>query len=249
MSSERQNNEQQGGTVTVAVVWREPDGLWAVADTRLSGRLSRSPMAQLVTDHGPKLFPLAVTVWRKSSSGFFNDLRSQNIIGYLYAGFSGPALATHALCAAVLQSLITRDGREPTLAEVAEFIRTTADRYMRDWGVLSPAHCRFCAFVFGWCNVTQRLETYQIVPSGKDQLVVELSLVDDSEPKAIGSGSEEFSAQLEKLRTEGDPFGRTARLPLLAVERLVQDEVRDDVGGDIQLGVVTHAGLKITSRV
>jgi hypothetical protein len=88
--------------MTVAAIWRDADGLWAVADTRLS---SAGPTAatQSITDHGPKLFPLAVTVWQPGRSGFFNSVRSHNVIGYMYAGQVGPALATHALCAAVPQ--------------------------------------------------------------------------------------------------------------------------------------------------
>jgi hypothetical protein len=54
---------------------------------------------------------------------------------------------------------------------------------------------------------------------------------------------------MEELRGGADRFGRTARLPLLAVEDLVTSEVRDDVGGDVQIRYATSAGFQIMTRV
>jgi hypothetical protein len=59
---------------------------------------------------------------------------------------------------------------------------------MRDWASVWPAICR----VHIWCNVNQKLESYQIVPRVKERILVENNLVDDAAPKAIGSGLERF---------------------------------------------------------
>jgi hypothetical protein len=82
----------------------------------------------------------------------------------MYAGENGPALATHALCAAVLQNLHVINNRDPRLYEIAEFIRARAERYMRDWGERRPDHWKFTALIFGWCNVNHQLEAYQLIP-------------------------------------------------------------------------------------
>jgi len=151
--------------------------------------------------------------------GFFDAIKLQTTVGYMYAGENGPALATHALCAAVLQNLNATNAQNPSLREIAEFVRATAERYMRNWGERWSDHWKFTAFIFGWCHVNQRLETYQLVPSLQERIEVRCQLVDTSSPVSIGSGATEFFAKLEELRTEGDEWGRTDRLPLIAVEQ------------------------------
>lgn len=233
--------------MTIAVVWQEENALWAVADTRLSAQGTAT--AQRITDHGPKLFPLAVTVRVPGSSGFFNQTKLQTSIGYLYAGYNGPALATHSLCSAVLQSLITSDNRVPSLCEIANFICSLAQRYMRDWAECWPNHWKFTVLIFGWCTINRQLQTYKLAASIEGRILVTMQRLDTLNPVAIGSGVEEFAKQLEMLRSGSDAFRRTARLPLLAVEQLVARNARDDVGGDVQIGYVTSAGLQILGRV
>src|ERR1700730_13131817 len=136
--------------MTIAVVWKSEQTLWAAADTRFSVP-GNTTAAQRITDHGPKLFPLAVTVRQPGTSGFFGSIALQTTIGFMYAGAIAPALATHSLCAAVLQNLLTHD-RNPSLGEIVEFVRTCSERYMRGWGERWPdeQRWRFTALVLGW---------------------------------------------------------------------------------------------------
>jgi hypothetical protein len=232
--------------MTIAVVWQEGQELWAVADTRFSAP-GVTTIAQRITDHGPKLFPLGVTVWEPGPRAFFDAIRLQTSIGYMYAGEVAPALATHALCAAVFQNLQTTDHRDPSLSEIVGFVKNTAARYMLNWGQRWPQHWKFTALIFGWCNINHRLEAYKLVPTLQSQISVNSECMDVSKPVAIGSGANEFDECLKSLRAGAD--ASRPRLPLLAVERLVASETRDDVGGDIQLGRASSKGFQIMTRV
>jgi hypothetical protein len=234
--------------VTIAVVWREENALYAAADTRFSSP-GATTVTQRVTDHGPKLFSLPVIIRQPDAAGFFDSIRYQTTIGYMYAGQIGPALATQALCATVLQNLIVIPHLPiPKLSEIVEFIRMAAERYMRNWAELNPRFARFEAILFGWCCIEGELQAYQFAPKVEDRLNVKTQRLDLSEPVAIGVGTTAFTQRLESLRADGDPFGRSRRLPLLAVESLVLTEARDDVGGDVQIGYVTSHGLRIMAR-
>lgn len=235
--------------MTVAVVWREESFLWAVADTRISRPGSNG--AQSITDHGPKILPLPVVVRQPGTSGFYERERVRRTLGFVYAGATGPALSAHALCAAALQNLIIYpNAASPSLAEIAAFVARNSERYMRDWGRLArrPTEACFTALIFGWCDVHQELQVHKITPKINDQFAVCSEGLDVSKPIAIGTGAQTFGTRLDELYGDGDPHGRTARLPLLAVESLVASQDRDDVGGDIQIAYATRLGLQVMTR-
>jgi hypothetical protein len=230
--------------MTIAVIWEEDQGVWAVADTRISTP-GITTVVQPITDHGPKIFSLPLAIRQPSSF----DIRLQTSIGYAYAGSAGPALAAHALCSAALQNLVASNGRNPSLGEIADFISIVAKRYMRNWAERWPNNWEFTALIFGWCQINARLEAYQLVPSIKTEIQVESRCVDLSAPMSIGSGAAEFRRQFQIFVDSGqDSVGRSKRLPLLAVENIVERHVREDVGGDVQLGYATSSGMRILSR-
>lgn len=234
--------------MTVATIWEESGLLWAVADTRFSVRGETTPW-QPVTEHGVKLFPLSIIVRAPGTNGFFDAVALQTTIGFMYAGENGPAFATYAFCSSVLQNLVVTNGDMPRFADISNFIARSAERFMRDWGSRWREHWRFEAFVFGWCARCSLLQTYKLQPRTSDGLAVQVERIDTGTPAVIGSGAPAFREQLRLLQQGGDTFGRTARLPLLAVEQLVANEVQDDVGGDIQIGTVDRNGLRIATRV
>jgi hypothetical protein len=235
--------------MTIAVVWAEGNGLWAVADTRISKNAS-NPVAQVLTDHGPKIFILPVTIKQPGASGFFDCVRFTTTLGFAFAGSVPPALATHALCSAVFQSLISMPSKPlPTLAEVVEFVRKAADRYMGEWGQLSPSSADFSALIFGACPASGILQVFQIFPKSGCIPRVVATKSDLSEPVVIGSGTKAFRHCLVDLKAKGDEFGRSARLPLLAVERMISGGAVTDVGGAIQLARTDQMGVVLYSRV
>jgi hypothetical protein len=212
-----------------------------------TGRFSQT--AQVLTDHGPKILLLPVVVRQSGAAGFFDKVRLTTTVGFAFAGSVPPALATHAVCSAVLQSLIALASAPlPSFCEIAEFVRRSSEQYMRDWGVLSPNGARFSSLVFGRCPINGTFEVVHIAPTRESVFSVAAVRVDTSQPTAIGSGAEAFHNQLKTIQRDGDPFGRTARLPLLALEGLVSGQSQTDVGGAIQLARADFAGVELYTR-
>ena len=234
--------------MTIAVVWAEEGGLWAVADTRIStGRRSDSP--QVLTDHGPKILLLPVVIRQPGPSGFFDNVSLATTIGFAFAGAVPPALATHALCSTVLQSLISSPSTPmPTLREIVEFVRKTAERYMRDWCLLSPNSAPFSALVFGSSYAGNEFEGYRISPTPESVFPITAVQIDPSSPIAIGSAAQAFYDRLRSIEEHGEPFGRRLRLPLVTVENMISAQSRTDVGGAIQLARTTPLGVNLYSR-
>jgi hypothetical protein len=234
--------------MTVAVVWSEDGCLWSAADTRVStGRVSDT--AQVLTDHGPKILLLPVVVHQPGSHGFFDKVCLATNIGFAFAGSVSPALATHALCSAALQSLTSFPSAPlPTFEEIVDFIRRSAERYMQEWSVLSPNGARFAALIFGWCPKENGPRVFNIQPTVEGPFKVLATQADVSDPIAIGSGSKGFHDNLRTLRRDGEPYGRRSRLPLLAIESMITAKARPDVGGAIQLARASPAGTNLYSR-
>jgi hypothetical protein len=233
--------------MTIAIVWREADGLWAAADTRFSNPGS-ADSAQILTDHGPKILPLPITVGQPGPAGFFDQIQPIAAIGFVYAGGIVPALSTHAFCSAALQRLISNTGsRRPTLRELSTFIGHMAERYIREWGQLHPSGALFKAIIFGWCGVQEAMEAYLLAPSIDPQLSVKISRIDLDRPFAIGSGAPEVQDQLNLLQPPANPT-MPVREPLRILEGLIGQERRHDVGGSVQLAYATSAGISFLGR-
>jgi hypothetical protein len=118
---------------------------------------------------------------------------------------------------------------------------------MRNYAQRWPKHWRFVTIIVGWCNVNRTLEAYQLIPGLDTRVVVKSKRLDVSQPVAIGTGVKDFTDKLNSLRDREGPSGKAVP-PLLAVEALVAGDVREDVGGDIQLGYATSNGFQILSR-
>jgi hypothetical protein len=138
----------------------------------------------------------------------------------------------------------------PSLADIVDFVARTAERYMRDWASrYSLVAGGFEVFVFGWCPVKRELEAYLIAPSQiSGTFRTNSNKIALTDAAAIGAGADEFRQRLAQFTQNGEPWGRTARLPLVAVESLVEDATRDDVGGSIQLALATRAGVRFFAR-
>lgn len=233
--------------MTIAVIWREREGLWVAADTRFSGQGSAS--SQTLTDHGPKILSLPVVVRQPWPQGFFDHVKLSTTVGFAYAGAIVPALSSYAFCATVFSNLISdRQSPLPRFIELVQFVRDTSERYMRDWAELHPNNAMFKAIVFGWCPDQSQMQAFALVPKVDSALIVEIQQVDLSTPYAIGSGAQELLQRLKSTPPPTEPnsvFGE----PLRQLESLVSSKVRDDVGGSVQLAYATQTGVSLFSRV
>jgi hypothetical protein len=72
----------------------------------------------------------------------------------------------------------------------------------------------------------------------------EHELTDRSEAIAIGSGATEFQRRFRDVTRQGDLFGRTFRLQRVAVEEMLLENLRSDVGGDVQIAYANRNGLQ-----
>jgi hypothetical protein len=233
--------------MTVAVVWTENNQIWGAADTRFSAP-GITTTSQVITDHGPKLLSLNISVRVPSEGGIFSHIGYRSPLGFVFAGEVGPALATHALCNTIMQQLITVSNPCPSLEEVSEFVRRFALLYMAERAQLAPNNWMFSAIIFGWCPIKQSIAAYKLEPSVSSNIVVSSSLCDLSEPIAIGSGAPTFYQRFSEIRATPGADGRTARLPLLVVEHLALSSARPDIGGDVQLGYADATGFRHLSR-
>src|SRR5262249_7691143 len=168
--------------MTVVAIWSEESRLWAVADTRFSAKGFAEQ--QTLTDHGPKIFLLPVIVREPGSN--FGNVKHFTQVGFAYAGAVNPALSTHALCNAVLQSLFCAGEQPPPLSSIANFVSTISLRYMNDWGITNPRGALFSSFVFGYCIRARRLQAYQIEPITDGLLTTSVKRIKTETPISIG---------------------------------------------------------------
>lgn len=236
--------------MTIAVVWLEDGQLWAAADTRISSAANQdSNTPQVLSDNGPKLFKIPIIVKGPGPSGFFDQVVLSTAIGFAYAGSMQTAMATHALVSSVFQSLICPQEEVPSFKELVAFVESMAQKYIREWGRLSPSNCDFSVILFGFCHVNRQLTAYTLVPrSGSTPRILTCRWEDLTETIAIGSGKDKFNDELKYLRLEGDEFSRRGRLPMLAVEKMVSSHARVDVGGGLQLAWATPTAVELVAR-
>lgn len=114
-------------------------------------------------------------------------------------------------------------------------------------------HGDFEAAVFGWCPVVNRFAIYQLRPrllkSGFDVECSEHLSEGNQNAVAFGSGATRLMDEIEKITKDGDKHHRTGRLPLLAAERLVEENKLDDVGGSLSIGLADKIEFRLFAHV
>lgn len=228
--------------MTVAALWMEGSHLFAVADTRLS----RDEGVTRLTDAGPKLLPVPVTAHTPSSSTG-SAQASRRTLGAIVVGDIAPALLTVTSASMLLASLVSPDGGPPTLEKVSEFVAKLASRVSRDYlGTTKGTYGRFQILLLGACPRDGELGAYNVhareQPSGYEMVH---SACDLTGVSAFGSGRDRFEAELKSLEVDGDAYGRTSRLPIIAVENMITDAKARDVGGTPSIGWASR-GLDFT---
>ena len=132
----------------------------AVADTRIV-RTS----GNVLTEHGPKLLPIAVVCKQPGATGFFDREVYRTEIGFAYSGSSLSALAAHALSSTLLSKLIgAPNAPPPALNEIAFFVAGASAEYMREVCQLAGRDGMFSSIVFGFCPQTRVLRAFRLNP-------------------------------------------------------------------------------------
>lgn len=227
--------------MTVAVVWfNEKYGqIWCAADSRLSKG------GGVLMDGGVKVFEVPV-VCRKEVGEFEWEVTGDYSFGFVFSGASISALSTHAIVVAMSKNLVERQGEESSICldDIAKLFQFVGERQIIDIGKRLGAtehvgSCLFDCVVFGICPTKKALLAYEVKTSiavdVKSEIIVHE--VGSGFCLAIGSGAETFSSM---MRADGKRVP-----PLTVLAKMLDDEVRSDVGGYLQAGVVGEDGFRV----
>lgn len=230
--------------MTLAVLWyREKFGeLWCAADSRISGP------ARVLTDSGPKIFPIPVVCYEHLKNDKWR-VSKRHSFGFAFAGSTLSAMSTHSIASACTQNLAQKKGfKKPiTVEAVANLYAEIGCRQVIEMSARAGAGDNqlqffFDAFIFGFCPSEQRFIAFVIVSSvagGEFHFNVAKAPTQAGRYLPIGSGEASFVALMDELRNDQDAG------VMSTLREMVRREVRDDVGGHLQIGVAKKSGFQI----
>jgi hypothetical protein len=233
----------------------------AVADTRIV----RSA-GNVLTEHGPKILPIAVSCKQPGGDGLFNQEVYRADIGFAYSGSTLSALAAHALSTTLLSKLIGGTGAPPPpLSEVAGFVASASAEYMREVCQLAQRDGLFSAIVFGWCPERRALRVFELTPAyAQHPLTVDvqerslepITLQGAAARSAVVIGTSPdllrnaIDSELANARQRGETHDIIAfDAPKRALRQLIAEGANEMVGGSIQQAWATPAGFQIVSNL
>ncbi|RXT91380.1 hypothetical protein B1F69_14275 [Pseudomonas syringae] len=232
--------------MTLAVLWYRKDmgQLWCAADSRLS------KVDGVITDCGPKIIPVPIVCYKyhKDESQKKWLPESTHSFGFAFAGSSLAALSTHAIVCACTQALtIKGDVQIPvSVEEISKLFVSVGERQVLEMserlGALDSAHSYFFDFmVFGYCPREHKAKAFVGVSSLVDSFHINVAelLIGKNNFFVIGSGEQEFV----RLIKEAD--GMPGNGVMTALNTMLKQETRADVGGNFQIGVVDKKGFRL----
>ena len=166
-------------------------------------------------------------------------------LGYSFAGDVLPATMTFATASTFLQNLVTTgSANPPMLKDVAELVRRLSERFSKE--SLAGSNGKYGLFesaVFGWCPHRDRFAIYHLSPKlTSSSFLVEITEIlpaDEFSVTILGSGKKRLLEKIENIRTHGDKFLRTARIPKSAAEAIIEED-QGDVGGSLSIGIANR---------
>jgi hypothetical protein len=243
--------------MTIVAIWLEPsdDALWAVADTRISAP-GEAGGAIIRTDSGAKLFALPISCFRIGSEPSYRRHRHYSTsVGFAFAGDVLPATMTYATASTFLQNLGTVETADPPLlSDVAKLVRTVAIGFSKESLASSNGkYGEFEASLFGWEAHLNRFVVYHLTPKiSSESFSIDIHEHFPNDNRTVlmmGSGRSRLSSKIDTIRQNGkDEFGRSGRIPKLAVEGIVREDV-GDVGGSLSISIATQWGYELYSWV
>jgi hypothetical protein len=242
--------------MTVVAIWLEPTEqvLWSVADTRISAP-GPTGGRKIMTDSGAKLFALPIHC---QAARMNLDFRKKTLylssVGYAFAGDVFPATMTFATASTFLQNLTTVGSDDPPrLSEIAAMIGRLGQRFSTEaLGSSNGKYGKFTAAVFGWCPTLNRFAIYELKPrltTSTFEMQIEETLPKDNlSVVSFGTGAARLIQQMDNIRQRGDEYNRTARIPKIAAEVLIEQDM-GDVGGSLSIGAATQNDFHLYSYV
>jgi hypothetical protein len=234
--------------MTIVAIWLEQDALWSVADTRFSHQTDDGVIRS--TDSGAKLFTLPVVCWKPQENGHFAPFAWLSL-GYAFAGHVTAGTQTYLTASAMLQSLkAIKPNALPSIEDIARMVAEIARKYSMD--IMQSTQCTeggfdFC--VFGFDVVRNSYRAYAGSNKFDKKVISFFQEVGLEQPFSFGSGKQAFEDTLAQIANSGDPHGRRARLPKVALDEMIRKQTRQDVGGAMAIGITDRFGFRIVATV
>lgn len=244
--------------MTAIAIWcnherAENPGLWIAADSRVSN----SSGSALIND-AAKVFALPVICRSPDENGWFTQRYYDHTYGYCFAGDTLLGQNAYLSLVPLLSNLASSKSYIPTLADVAEYIRTYLSLTFDDCKGQRGEHSLFEVAVFGHCIKTNSLSAYHFMPTREDGLfkitckthenMQENDFVYLGDQKAYMQS--QIRAALAVDRTGLEDFmaacaGRPlSRMPRYVIQDHINEKRFDGIGGDIQLGIADKFGFR-----
>ncbi|SDH58174.1 MULTISPECIES: hypothetical protein [Bradyrhizobium] len=225
--------------MTVVAVWYEPhdDMAWIVADTKVS----YPNVGGSITDSASKIFPLTIACHTPGPGGDFTNLVHANRLGFCFVGSTLPALLTYSVANTCFQTLIAPpNAQPPALEDVGAALRSIAERYLRE------TELAFECAVVGWCVREERYVAFHIGPDHTQvpprMFLARSELYTEGSYLLLGKHKQQVAQRIDGVFAElaGQVLKRA---PKLALQRIIQEEAFNDVGGSLQFGTAHRRGF------
>lgn len=225
-------------------------GLWAVADSRVSGD------SGTMTDSLQKLFALPINVYEGDSR--FTREHCHRILHVCY-GFAGSTLigtAVKDILASCLDNLselayydengdVARsiDERMPSIEDIARLGQKIAQKYLIAMGFSYPLSARCEILIFGFCkkSYSHKIFVLKNAPEHPADIGFEEKNISDGEYLILGDKVEVVREEIERknITCAEDPYWK-GRAPIVALQQIIKDSSLASVGGYAHLCIATR---------
>jgi len=228
--------------------------IWAVGDSRVTRK--NGDGWSILHDHAIKIFSVPFTVVAPNKEGFFQQVVYHGSFGYCYSGSSLTGLNTYAAIANLIRKIATVDAnRLPNLGDIASFIQKVLHRYILAYGVLAAEQAVCECSVLGYCPDSKRLRMFTIMPNIPNQYTFELLLEEsdvavDETLVLLGDKKDEIKDIIVDERSQHSIYSiNWWRSPWRGIQRAIDSNAYDTIGGQIQLGLTNGRHFQIYGRM
>ncbi|MGN8022172.1 hypothetical protein ACTJJ7_15820 [Phyllobacterium sp. 22229] len=232
-------DDLEGAHMTLLAIWHRKDQglIFAAADSRLT-----NSDGSILTNHAPKFTSCRVSCFAIGAKKHTRVFDTNIAIGY--AGSSSVAFATIATLQAYTSVLALKEhGQIPRIADIGELARRILESNFKDFGAIWDIKSVCDMVVLGKMPHDRNVQVAHLQCTVKDGVAAVklnmLSIIDQDICAAFGSGSSYFFEQLEIDKVGGGRFE-----PINLINRIIRNDERKDIGGDLQLVTAGKNGVE-----
>lgn len=234
--------------MTAIAIWHDNETpgnpfLWVAADSLVSNH-----DAPLIED-AAKVLSLPVICRSADVSGAFSVIHYAHTYGYCFAGSTLMGQNSYLALAPLLSNLKSLPRYSPSLADVAQYVLRFLKLTFDDYKVRVNGTAKFEVAIFGYCHQMGQLSAYHFEPSLVDgvwQMILthhplqhagDFLYLGSAKPQMIDAIRQGFTGP----PVPGKPLGR---MPRYVIQNVIDNELYDVIGGDIQLGIANQFGFQ-----